>query len=353
MSVSAILTPAGLTVNFDDGPRMLRKDASEFAAAIEAWRANDKAKLLDIMNPRQTMLKFTEGNISFDDSGAATYRGSEISNYVITKILELKAANLPWRPLAKFLDRLMANPSSRAVAELYRFLETENLPITDDGHFLAYKRVRENWLDFHSGKISNKIGESPSMPRNEVDDDFNHGCSHGLHAGSLAYVAGFNSGGHLIIVKIDPADVVSIPKEDVRKLRTCRYTVMKEMDSKLVDGPLYSGKTASVINVVAVEDDIQEEDHLSEYDEDLDAEDDLDTPDFDVDEVLNELLALATKVVGMPVAVDRPLRRIMNDDEIEEFCDFIEVDFDVYVGDEDFNSVTLETLADSVINGLI
>jgi hypothetical protein len=56
------------------------------------------------------------------------------------------------------------------VTELYGFLEKGNLPITNDGHFLAYKKVRKDYKDCHSGTMDNSIGQVVEMERNQVDD---------------------------------------------------------------------------------------------------------------------------------------------------------------------------------------
>jgi hypothetical protein len=141
---------------------------------------------------------------------------------------------MPFEPLVKFLENLMQNPSYRARKELYAFLEHEALPITEDGHFLAYKAVRSDFMDIFSGTIYNGIGSVVKMQRSNVDDDCNRGCSSGLHAGSIDYVRGYgNDSSRFLIVKINPANVVSVPSEDSRKLRTCEYVVVSEFKDKL------------------------------------------------------------------------------------------------------------------------
>jgi hypothetical protein len=75
----------------------------------------------------------------------------------------------------------MENPSYRAVNELYGFLEKNRLPITPDGHFLAYKKVRDDYKDIHSGTMDNSVGKIVEMERNQVNDDKNQTCSSGLH----------------------------------------------------------------------------------------------------------------------------------------------------------------------------
>ena len=128
----------------------------------------------------------------------------------------------------------MENPSRRAVNELYAFLEHKAMPLTPDGNFLAYKGVREDYTDWHSGKFSNKVGDVNEMIRNKVCDDANIGCSHGFHAGSLDYARGYGNGGHLMVVEIDPRDVVSVPLDcEQQKLRTAKYKVVAHFEKKL------------------------------------------------------------------------------------------------------------------------
>ncbi|NBR96976.1 MAG: hypothetical protein EBT48_05170 [Verrucomicrobia bacterium] len=109
------------------------------------------------------------------------------------------------------------------------------MPITPDGCFLAYKSVRPDFTDHHTGKFSNRVGSVLEMERRKVDDDRNNGCSYGFHAGSLEYATTFGGNDRkVLVVKINPADVVSVPTDcDCQKLRTARYEVID-----LYNGPL-------------------------------------------------------------------------------------------------------------------
>jgi hypothetical protein len=141
---------------------------------------------------------------------------------------------LPYKPLTRFVEKLMDNPSRRAVNELYAFLEHKNMPLTPDGNFLAYKGVRSDFTDWHSGQFTNKVGDVNEMPRRNVCDNANIGCSDGFHAGSLDYARQYGNGGHLMVVEIDPADVVSVPLDcDQQKLRTSKYKVVSLFEKKL------------------------------------------------------------------------------------------------------------------------
>jgi hypothetical protein len=135
------------------------------------------------------------------------------------------------------------NPSKRAVDELYTFLEHRALPVTDNGNFLAYKAVRADYTDKYSGKFLNTIDSVLEMPRNKVDDNKENGCSYGFHAGSVDYAKDFmDRDGHLMLVEINPADVVSIPTDcQFQKLRTCKYKVVGEYEIDLND-PVYASR---------------------------------------------------------------------------------------------------------------
>lgn len=135
-------------------------------------------------------------------------------------------------PLVAFMENLMQNPSYRAVNELYSFLEQNNLPITPDGHFLAYKKVRDTFFDIHSNTMDNSPGKIVEMDRNLVDDDQNNTCSKGLHFCSQEYLDHFgDSTSRTVILKINPKDVVSIPVDyNNSKGRACRYEVIGELN---------------------------------------------------------------------------------------------------------------------------
>lgn len=138
--------------------------------------------------------------------------------------------------LLNFADRLMANPSHRAVKELYGFLEHNDIDITDDGRFYAWKKVRSNYFDIHSNTMDNSPGKVLSVPRNMVDEDPNTTCSYGLHVCAKHYLGYFGngSGNRILKVKVDPADVVAVPKDyNNAKMRCCGYEVLGDAKDQL------------------------------------------------------------------------------------------------------------------------
>lgn len=178
------------------------------------------------------------------------YRGHELHNYVVSEILEFRKNGMPISPLINFIKKLMKNPSKRAVEELYKFLQHKKMPITADGNFLAYKSVRPDYYSHtagnimvlkgtvdKNGRIFNGIGEEIEVLRNSVCDDKNNGCASGLHVGSLEYASSFERNNQkLIIVEVNPEDVVSVPVENsCQKLRACKYKITADYSGPLPD----------------------------------------------------------------------------------------------------------------------
>lgn len=167
---------------------------------------------------------------------AVAFDARILPNAITKRIIEMVDQGINVDPIERFLINLFNNVSSRAIEELYRFLEFNKLPITTDGHFLAYKRITSDWKDVYSRTISNTVGTVVSMERNMVMDDPNQTCATGLHFASLNYLKEY-WGERLVAVKINPADVVSIPVDyNNSKGRCCRYEVLTELSPELIGG---------------------------------------------------------------------------------------------------------------------
>ncbi len=165
------------------------------------------------------------------DGGQVLFNGKPVGGIVVERILKFVREGLPYKPLVKFLENLQLNPSHRSVEELYKFLEHRHMPITEKGHFIGYKAITNDWKDKHTRTVDNRVGKSPEMERNNVDDNFENGCSHGLHIGSYEYANSFASGDdRIVLVEVNPADAVSVPKDaNFQKLRAWKYKVIEEV----------------------------------------------------------------------------------------------------------------------------
>lgn len=197
-------------------------------ALIDAIKEGRWEDVPTLASPVVAVRKFSNGFVDVID-GQVTYDGQPIHSVLSQKILDMFEQGFDINPLTNFMQNLYTNPSKRAVDELYGFLESGNMPITEDGYFLAYKKVREDYTDVHSGKFDNSVGKVVSMPRNQVDDNKDNTCSAGLHFCSFDYLKSFG-GSRIMILKINPADVVSIPSDhQQQKGRTWRYEVIGEV----------------------------------------------------------------------------------------------------------------------------
>lgn len=166
--------------------------------------------------------------------GNLFYGGTLVNSVLADRILDIVREGLDVMPWMMFAENIFSNPAPFSQDELYLFLEKATLPITSDGHFLAYKNVRADYTDIASGTFDNSIGAVCEMPREQVDADRYRTCSTGLHFCSKDYLPHFAhwDGGHTMIVKINPADVVSIPADyDNTKGRCWRYEVVGEIPS--------------------------------------------------------------------------------------------------------------------------
>jgi hypothetical protein len=233
-----------ITVVLDGERHSINAGNGLFSKALEAYKVNDWDAFIACVNPtiRLKSLYASYEGIEVKDGNLYVF-GDPVHSTLATRVLSFLEAGLDCVHLFKFILKLNLNPSKRAVDELYTFLEHRALPITDNGNFLAYKAVNEDYTDKYSGKFLNTIDAVLEMPRNKVDDDKNVGCSYGFHAGTVEYAKDFlGCSGHLMIVEINPSDVVSIPTDcQFQKLRTCKYKVVGEYEIDLTD-PMYASR---------------------------------------------------------------------------------------------------------------
>ena len=230
--VAVIFKDDGSYVECDD----THPEYSRVLECIKEKNFDEAIKLCEQDLEKKINEKYKEDGVVYDAKTESVYINGELQHsHIATRIAEHAKANLPFEHLLKFIERLNKNPSYNSRMELYNFLESKHIQITDDGCFLGYKSVRANFTDWHSGKFDNRIGQTPSVPREEVDDNPNNACSSGLHVGNYEYASSFYCGSdrQLLMVKVDPSDVVSVPTYACNKLRCCKYEVISLCKNKL------------------------------------------------------------------------------------------------------------------------
>tara|TARA_R110002096_G_scaffold410634_1_gene610411 strand:+ start:284 stop:1294 length:1011 start_codon:yes stop_codon:yes gene_type:complete len=221
----------------------VKPEHPNYDVILEALHGSEEdiVKLIDVSSSLEDYL---DGNVEVV-GGSVKYDGDVVDNTLTRRIIEFMRQGLPFEPLVKLFENLMKNTSYQTRTQLYDFLEHKNLPITEDGCFLAYKAVSSDYKDKYSRTMDNSVGQSVGIDRGKVDDDRDRGCSSGLHCGALDYVRSYGSeggGDHIMVVKVNPVDAVSVPHDcQYQKLRVCKYEVVSEMEwNDELRKPLYS-----------------------------------------------------------------------------------------------------------------
>jgi hypothetical protein len=241
MTVAYTMTEDSVTVTFLSNGETLTIDSSHenWDEVVSKLKEQDYEGLDALMSVKRAVEQYVGDNedVVVDNNGVK-YKGEYVHNYLTNKIVDFAKKDLPLKPLVAFFEKVMKNPSSRSVEYLYRFLEHKKMPLLDNGNFLAYKSVRPDYTDWHTGRVDNSVGKQVDpMPRNMVDDDPQNGCSRGYHAGSFEYASTFHPGqGHIVIVEVDPENCVMVPHDcGYQKLRCTTYEVVAEYKGVLND----------------------------------------------------------------------------------------------------------------------
>jgi hypothetical protein len=201
-----------------------------FPLIREALIAKDFRKVKGLIADGDRIFNQTSGKITLD-RGVVNYKGTPVNSDLTKKILDMIHGGHSVKNLMQFMDNLYQNPDEQTRDELFRFISNHHMPITDDGCFIAYKAVKSNYKDCHSGTISNRLGQIVTFPRKVADTNRRNLCSYGLHFASLQYVRGFG-GSKVMGIKINPRDVIAVPLSDEGKGRCIQYEVVFELGEK-------------------------------------------------------------------------------------------------------------------------
>ena len=295
--VTGTLTDKGLSLVINGDPAAVGKSHMNYGKILQALRDKDYEVIPELINIAQSIQASTNGLVVVR-GGVVFYNDIAMRNSLTTRMLQMIDLGLDIEPLARFLENLMQNPSHRAVNELHKFMEACDMPITEDGRLLAYRSVNEDFWDTHTGKTSlslppDKIptyGGLPngknvmthngvttdlstgkcvvSMPRNMVNENPDQTCSDGLHVCSQKYGM---YGSRLLLVAVNPADVVSVPNEyNAAKMRVSKYEVLKcvkEEGFKQWGGTPIFSQGAFLVSASLGEDDVEEDDFEFEDDD--------------------------------------------------------------------------------------
>lgn len=235
----------GRTYTIDD-------DHANLNETIEALRDGDYKRAADLYSVETSLrsrfdavsrrVKIGNEQVLFD--------GQVVDNALTNRILEYMRSGESFKYLVNFMEKLYDNSSEKVRNDLFRWIDSLDTPltITSDGDIVAYKGVMlsadgqyvsisqgpaivdDVYVDGH---VPNNVGSEVVLDRSKVVADSSVACASGLHAGTWQYASGFARGA-VLIVKIDPADVVSVPTDcNGQKIRTCRYIVLDVLEQAL------------------------------------------------------------------------------------------------------------------------
>lgn len=247
-------------------PSLITESHPNFVRIGQALiRGEDPTEFLDASSTK--IVVNLSSRISVVD-GVLHFDGDPVYNGLASTIQRYHAEGRDATNLVRFMERLSSNPSYSSREQLFNWTEAKSLTIDADGYIIGYKgvasrRTDQDHLDadgnplfpldeypFQSasgghgivngveitGHLPMGVGVTVEMPRSEVNDNPNQGCSTGLHVGNYSYAQGYSHSGALLEVRFDPADVVSVPADcSFAKLRCCRYTGVAIHDEDLGD----------------------------------------------------------------------------------------------------------------------
>jgi len=241
-----IINSTAIVFFFDNKPVKVEKTAPEYTRILAAFDlpSGEQEEVINaILNEKVGEYEKDGFTISPE---SVSYDGETLPDILADKVRSIAAEGLPVKLFANFWENLNNNPSASSVRELYDFLSYKELPITEDGFFLAYKGVASNGLSVcgntktkvlqgivdENGKIQNNVGDTIEVKRWDVDDNRDNGCSFGLHVGSMDYATTW--GEKTLVVKVNPADVVSVPTDcGCQKCRVSKYEIIDAYENEI------------------------------------------------------------------------------------------------------------------------
>jgi hypothetical protein len=233
MNITYTKSKSSINVNIDGESYIILNSDGMYSALAEAIKNQDMVAIKNATSIAHFMKTKSEGMLDLVD-GEVFLDGKPIHGSLGQRFIEFINAQIEITPLINFCRKLRKNPSVSSIDQLFGFLDANKHPITKDGNFIAYKKIRNDYKDFHSGTFDNSPGKVLEMPRDLVNEDPTQTCSTGLHVANWSYA--FNSfhggSGIMVEVEVDPADVVAVPIDyNQGKMRTCRYKVVKVINA--------------------------------------------------------------------------------------------------------------------------
>ncbi len=228
MSIPFTLTNENITIILDGKPVVIPAGSPQFHGLRDALFREDWAAVPRYASAAGALQQWL-GDKFVVDGNKISYDGVPLPDSLRERIWAMVRGGESPGPLFNFYERLHKNPSFRSRTQLFDFLKHTGLPIEPDGTFLAYKGVKHDYTDGHTGTIDNSPGARNTMPRHLISDDPDIACHYGYHVGALGYAGTFSE--RTVVCRVDPEHVVCVPRDyNHQKARVCDYTVIGNHD---------------------------------------------------------------------------------------------------------------------------
>jgi len=244
-SFGTIITDDSLVFYHQGKEYVANGDNLNFPHIKAALLEQNYDRAIRLMDPQSVLEEIIEDtDLSIKDK-VLYYKEDRVNDEIERRLIAtLQDGHNNVVPILNLLENLYQNPSKRSREMVYSFIQHRGMPILEDGTFVGYKGVSEDYKDKHSGNWDNIVGTTNKMPRRECDDDPNNHCAAGFHVGSKDYADSWGGRtGHLMAVNWNPKNAVAVPNDhNCEKLRVCEYTVIAEVTDRTVyyDRELYS-----------------------------------------------------------------------------------------------------------------
>ncbi len=208
---------------FEEATKVALECLDENLISTDGWE-----HLGSIHSVEKALLRWSNGRLAIEGN-RVRFDGDLLPASLETHLLNLYTTGKEYalEAWSKFTEKLREASHTDTHNRLHAFLQYNDLAINAEGNVLAWKVVRPDFKDKHSGTFDNSPGQTVSMPRTKVTFDPNQTCSAGLHACAYGYLRSFGSpGDQVVLVEIDVRDIVSVPTDyDGKKIRCCKYIV--------------------------------------------------------------------------------------------------------------------------------
>ena len=133
-------------------------DHHAYDQIIQAKKVGDFEAMLAAIDSTQHVADYVSSSGKLQVKGGDVYyEGERLNNDAAKYLLELMNAGHEVGWFVNVMQRLMRNPSRTSIDAGFEFIFRRNweqpMPILPDGRILGYKRVKDDYLDIHSGTV--------------------------------------------------------------------------------------------------------------------------------------------------------------------------------------------------------